>query len=66
MKVYGPYRRREGRLDVHPDGTTPEGTHHLMGYYFTIADDDGEIFDVAGPFDDEHDVEQAMRRALTI
>lgn len=54
--VYGPYFQLDS--DWHGDGS-----HLGAGYYYRVTDSTGKDLDVAGPFDDEHDCELAMRRA---
>lgn len=40
-----------------------EGTPSVQGFYVYMTDDSNELFDVAGPFDDEYDAEMAATRA---
>jgi hypothetical protein len=53
----------KGALDRYEDGTVMEGTCVVTkGWYVYFTDDNNVLFDIAGPFDDEVDAEDARRR----
>lgn len=53
-------------MDRHADGTVMEGSAMVTGYYVYYTNDKNELFDIAGPFDDELDAELARLRAEEI
>ena len=55
-KVYGPYYQMDSKWQA-------DGSHLEQGWYFRVTNQAGDDIDVAGPFDDEHECEMAMRRA---
>lgn len=59
MKSYVYHMRAP--LESNVDGWAG-GTVAMHGYYVYLTND-GELVDIAGPFDDEYDAEMAARRA---